>query len=81
MVRQTKIVSPVGRSGFLIFRKRSKRMFSVGEFVVYGTTGVCLIEEIGTLQMAGISKEEAIELVDKIDKDNLFKENIAYRRR
>ena len=56
-------------------------MFSVGEFVVYGTTGVCLIEEIGTLQMAGISKEEAIELVDKIDKDNLFKENIAYRRR
>ena len=90
-------------------------MFSVGEFVVYGTTGVCLIEEIGTLQMAGISKErvyytmmplgskgskvyvpidnnktilrtviskeEAKELVDKIDKDNLFKENIAYRRR
>lgn len=33
-------------------------MFSVGEFVVYGTTGVCLIEEIGTLQMAGISKEQ-----------------------
>lgn len=33
-------------------------MFSVGEFIVYGTTGVCLIEEIGTLQMSGISQDK-----------------------
>lgn len=31
-------------------------MFSVGEYIVYGTTGVCKVEEIGTLQMSGVIK-------------------------
>ena len=33
-------------------------MFSVGEYIVYGTTGVCKVEEIGTLQMSGVSKDK-----------------------
>ena len=45
IVRQTKSFRPLGGTIFR-FKKRSKRMFSVGEFIVYGTTGVCRIEEI-----------------------------------
>lgn len=33
-------------------------MFSVGEFIVYGTTGVCRIEEICSLKMSGVSKDK-----------------------
>lgn len=33
-------------------------MFSAGEYIVYGTTGVCKVEEIGTLQMSGVSKDK-----------------------
>ncbi len=33
-------------------------MFSVGEYIVYGTTGVCKVEEIGTLQMSCVSKDK-----------------------
>lgn len=31
-------------------------MFSVGEYIVYGTTGVCKVEAVGPMQMSGVSK-------------------------
>ncbi len=33
-------------------------MFSVGEFVVFGTDGVCMIEKIGALEMEGVAKDK-----------------------
>ena len=33
-------------------------MFVVGEYIVYGTTGVCKVEEIGPMQMMGPSKDK-----------------------
>lgn len=33
-------------------------MFVVGEYIVYGTTGVCKVEEIGPMQMMGTSKDK-----------------------
>lgn len=33
-------------------------MFSVGEYIVYGTTGVCKVEAVGPMQMLGVSKEK-----------------------
>lgn len=47
-----------GRGDFSGFKKRSNGMFSVGEYIVYGTTGVCRIESVGPMQMSGVSKEK-----------------------
>ncbi len=33
-------------------------MFQIGDLVVYGTTGVCVVKDITTLDMDGISKEK-----------------------
>ena len=33
-------------------------MFDVGEFVVFGSDGVCRVESVGALDMEGISKEK-----------------------
>ena len=33
-------------------------MFDVGEFVVFGSDGVCRVESVGSLEMEGISKEK-----------------------
>jgi len=33
-------------------------MFDVGEFVVFGSDGVCQVESVGSLDMDGISKEK-----------------------
>lgn len=33
-------------------------MFSIGEYVVYGTVGVCTVEEITTLDMRDVPKEK-----------------------
>lgn len=32
-------------------------MYSVGDYVVYGTTGVCEIKEIGPIDLPGVSKD------------------------
>lgn len=32
-------------------------MFQVGDFIVYGSTGVCEVESIGTLDIPGMSKD------------------------
>lgn len=33
-------------------------MFSEGEYIVYGTTGVCKVEAVGPMQMSGVNKEK-----------------------
>lgn len=33
-------------------------MFSVGEYIIYGTTGVCRVEAIGPVQMSGFGKDK-----------------------
>lgn len=33
-------------------------MFKIGEYIVYGNSGVCKVEDIGTLDMGGISKHK-----------------------
>lgn len=33
-------------------------MFEVGEYVVYGNSGVCKVEKIGTLDVGGVSKDK-----------------------
>ena len=37
---------------------KEERMFNVGEFVVFGTDGVCMIEKIGALEMEGVAKDK-----------------------
>ena len=32
-------------------------MFKIGEYVVYGNTGVCKVEDITTMDMVGTEKE------------------------
>ncbi len=32
-------------------------MFNVGEFIVYGTSGVCKVEEVTTMDMEGVPKD------------------------
>ena len=32
-------------------------MFQVGDFIVYGSRGVCIVEEIGTLDIPGVPKD------------------------
>ena len=33
-------------------------MFNVGEFVVFGTDGVCMVENVGALEMEGVAKDK-----------------------
>lgn len=33
-------------------------MFEVGEYIVYGSTGVCKVEAVGLMQLSGASKEK-----------------------
>ncbi len=33
-------------------------MFKVGEFVVFGTDGVCMVEKVGALEMEGVAKDK-----------------------
>ena len=33
-------------------------MYLVGEYIVYGTSGVCKVEAIGPMQMSGVSKDK-----------------------
>ena len=33
-------------------------MFNVGEYVIYGSQGVCRVESIGPLELSGISKDK-----------------------
>lgn len=33
-------------------------MFEIGEYVVFGTDGVCKVEKIGSLEMDGVSKDK-----------------------
>ncbi len=35
-------------------------MFSVGDYIVYGTTGVCKVEAVGPMQMSGMSSKEKL---------------------
>jgi len=32
-------------------------MFEVGDYVIYGNNGVCMVEAVGTMNMSGISKD------------------------
>ena len=49
-----------GRGDFSGFKKRSNGMFSAGEYIVYGTTGVCKVEAVGPMQMSGMSSKEKL---------------------
>ncbi len=40
----------------ILLKKRRDSMFEKGEYVVYGNTGVCKIEDITTLDMKGVSE-------------------------
>jgi CarD family transcriptional regulator len=42
--------------GFVGKRKRRKRMFQKGDYIVYGSSGVCVVEEIGSMDMSGTTK-------------------------
>ena len=33
-------------------------MFSVGDYVVYGSNGVCKVTEIGPMDLPGVSKDK-----------------------
>lgn len=33
-------------------------MFEIGDYVVFGTDGVCMVEDVGPLDMEGVSKEK-----------------------
>jgi len=33
-------------------------MFNVGEFVVFGTDGVCMVEKVGALEIEGVAKDK-----------------------
>ena len=43
-------------------------MFSVGEFVVFGTDGVCMIEKIGALEMEGVAKDKQYYTLSPVGK-------------
>ena len=38
--------------------KRGQQMFQTGDYIIYGTRGVCLVKNIGTLDFSGASKEK-----------------------
>ncbi len=40
-----------------IVSKGSERMFDKGEFIIYGTTGVCKVEDITRMQMQGVPND------------------------
>ena len=33
-------------------------MYLVGEYIVYGTSGVCKVEAVGPMQMSGVNKDK-----------------------
>lgn len=33
-------------------------MFQAGDFIVYGSTGVCLVEKVGPVEIPGVSKDK-----------------------
>lgn len=33
-------------------------MYLVGEYIVYGTSGVCKVEAVGSMQMSGVNKDK-----------------------
>lgn len=33
-------------------------MYLIGEYIVYGTTGVCKVESVGNIKMSGVGKEK-----------------------
>ena len=35
-------------------------MFDVGDYIVYGVNGVCKVEKVGTVSVAGIQKIKCI---------------------
>lgn len=37
--------------------KESETMFEVGDYIVYGSNGVCRVENIGTMDITGLSKD------------------------
>ena len=41
----------------MIFGQKGETMFKVGDYVVYGNTGVCKIEDIGPLSIGSSDKE------------------------
>lgn len=43
-------------------------MFDVGEFVVYGTNGICLIKDITTLNLSGCDSERKYYVLESIRK-------------
>ena len=64
----TKNLRNIQKLGILYSRNRSVSlvnndvermcgMFQVGDFIVYGSTGVCEVESIGTLDIPGMSKD------------------------
>jgi len=46
------------QKGNKVLKKWRYYMFDVGEFVVFGSDGVCQIESVGAIDMEGISKEK-----------------------
>ncbi len=43
-------------------------MFKIGEFVVFGTDGVCMIEDIGALEMEGVAKDRQYYTLSPVGK-------------
>ena len=42
---------------FLIMTAGGERMFEVGQFIVYGSSGVCKVVDIGKIEMPGMPKD------------------------
>lgn len=42
---------------FMFYRKGKCQMFKKGQYIVYGNSGVCQVEDIVTMNMTGITKD------------------------
>lgn len=49
-------------------RKGSGRMFQIGEKIVYGSTGVCQVDDVTRLQMDGVDHERLYYILTPLDK-------------
>jgi len=50
----------------VVKERNDSRMFEKGEYVVYGTSGVCKVEDITTMNLEGISKEKLFYILSPL---------------
>ncbi len=43
---------------FILQEQKGKQLFSVNDYVVYGSEGVCRVESIGKKDITGLDKEK-----------------------